>query len=336
MVVTIKYEDLCSNTTDLSRQIAEGFGNSPECLGIVVITDLPGFVEKRERLLRLASVFAALPEEAKQRCVHEASIYCFGWSHGKERIEGSLDFAKGSYYNNPLHDTNPNHHDPDYKLNNPTYGYDNVWPAELPELKEAYMDLGGFIAQVGFKLARHCDKYIHARDPAVPEGFLQNALETSTTHKARLLHYFPVAEKAGEGKMGSWCGLHVDHAMLTGLTSAMYVRDSDPSYTEINVGDLPAEERGDLEQSGLYIQDRGGSYIKVNIPRASLAFQLGEASQLASGGLLVATPHLVKSGAAPGVSRNTFAVFLQPETEYVLRDGVTFRSFTEEVMKRHY
>ncbi|KAJ1531124.1 hypothetical protein HK405_001719, partial [Cladochytrium tenue] len=74
------------------------------------------------------------------------------------------------------------------------------------------------------------------------------------------------------------------------------------------------------------------------IPREALAFQLGEAAQVASGGLLEATPHLVRAASsAASVARNTFAVFLQPDVDCVVGDaGVTFGEFTAEVLKRHY
>ncbi len=52
------------------------------------------------------------------------------------------------------------------------------------------------------------------------------------------------------------------------------------------------------------------------IPPDCIAYQMGQAMQVHSGGLLQATPHCVRgpmsSAAAAGVSRNTFAVFMQP------------------------
>ena len=70
--------------------------------------------------------------------------------------------------------------------------------------------------------------------------------------------------------------------------------------------------------SGLYIRTRGGALTKVSIPADCLAFQTGEALELATAGRLRATPHCVRVGAAPGVdaehiSRETFALFMQPE-----------------------
>ncbi len=48
-------------------------------------------------------------------------------------------------------------------------------------------------------------------------------------------------------------------------------------------------------------------------------FQVGEAMQIHSGGLFQATPHCVQaSPSMDGVSRSTFAVFLQPAVSELL------------------
>jgi isopenicillin N synthase-like dioxygenase len=67
-----------------------------------------------------------------------------------------------------------------------------------------------------------------------------------------------------------------------------------------------------------------------------LAFQIGEASQIASGGFLVATPHLVRGSSYPNLSRNTFAVFMQPNVNYKLTPELDFAEFTKQVLQRHY
>ena len=46
-----------------------------------------------------------------------------------------------------------------------------------------------------------------------------------------------------------------------------------------------------------------------------MAYQIGETSQILSGGKLQATPHVVVTNPdTSGVSRNTMAVFMGPET----------------------
>ncbi|KAI8825806.1 uncharacterized protein EV422DRAFT_514202 [Fimicolochytrium jonesii] len=351
-LVVLDYNDLVSDSVDLTTQLQSAFG--AEGLGACVVTNVPGYVGKREKLLKLASALANLPQEALKKAEHEESSYLFGWSHGKEIMNGKADFAKGSLYNNPVYDVVPNA-DEEYKKKFPAYGCSNVWAEELPELKDAFMDLGGLIVKTGQLVARHCDKYLSKEHPDLPANFLESAIAESTTVKARLLHYFPIEEPAkpetatttadSTQPEDSWCGLHVDHSMLTGLTSAMYVDESEAgTYTEIDAANIAAQNAQmgrNLAQSGLYIKTRGGKFVKVKIPKDAVAFQIGEAAQIASRGLLVATPHLVKGAPIPAgsgmvIARNTFAVFMQPNVDHKLTADQTFHQFTEEVMKRHY
>jgi isopenicillin N synthase-like dioxygenase len=80
--------------------------------------------------------------------------------------------------------------------------------------------------------------------------------------------------------------------------------------------------------AGLYIQTRAGQILHVQLPPTVLAFQLGETSQIHTGGVLRATPHAVRGPRrrpspatildANGqrtilVTRESLAVFLEPE-----------------------
>jgi 2OG-Fe(II) oxygenase superfamily len=79
---------------------------------------------------------------------------------------------------------------------------------------------------------------------------------------------------------------------------------------------MKSSEVGDDNTGGLYIQSRNGECVHVKIPTDCCAFQIGETSQIMSGGKLQATPHAVlppKSSASLSLSRESFAVFLEPE-----------------------
>lgn len=91
--------------------------------------------------------------------------------------------------------------------------------------------------------------------------------------------------------------------------------------------------------SGLYIRTRGGELTKVSIPVESLAFQTGEALELVTGGRLKATPHCVRvvaGGGAETISRETFALFMQPDTEQRISASETFGQFSKRVFAEHY
>jgi len=299
-VAKIDYQDLVNNA-DLSASLKAGFG--PEGLGIIVVSGVPNFVEKRQRLLPLARKFAMLSDEVKAKYEHAASHYNFGWSHGKEVLAGKPDYAKGSYYANPLYDQPFD--DADLVARFPSFCAPNIWPKEdLPELEPAFKDLGKLICETGFLLAKHCDALVKAELPTYPENRLYNIISKSRTAKARLLHYFPTTVEQSKKSVdvdGSWCGWHNDHGSLTGLCSAMYFNEKGEQ--------IPNPD----PNSGLYIRSRTGETVKAVIPADCLAFQMGETEQIHSCGVLQATPHCVMAGNVPNVSRETFAVFMEPE-----------------------
>jgi hypothetical protein len=73
-------------------------------LGILAVRGVPDFAAKRAAALPMAYKFGNLSADVKAKYEHPASVYSFGWSHGKEKLEGKADFAKGSYYYNPMSD----------------------------------------------------------------------------------------------------------------------------------------------------------------------------------------------------------------------------------------
>ncbi|CAM9581527.1 unnamed protein product [Ascophyllum nodosum] len=108
-----------------------------------------------------------------------------------------------------------------------------------------------------------------------------------------------------DGSFSDWCGWHHDHSSLTGLVPAMLF-------------DAQGKEVANADPNcGLFIRSRKGVLVKIALPRGEspsscLLFQIGETTQVHSGGALQATPHAVRSTSRPGISREAFAVFMQP------------------------
>jgi hypothetical protein len=304
-----------------SSKLLDAFG--PDSLGIIVVTSLPPrFKELRTRLLSYASHIAALPPDALKALEAPHANYLVGWSCGKETLsaDGRVDTLKGSYYVNCAFYKDPSLNGADGAEKYPDfaeYTAGNIWPAQLAGFEEACKELCALIIDTAALVARACDRYAGENIEGYEKGYLEHVVKTSTTTKARLLHYFPppagVADD-GEEDLDSWCGTHLDHGCLTGLTSAMYVDETanPPVFTAENV-ELPELEGGPLdEEAGLYIKDRTGNIAKVGIPRDGLAFQTGEALERITKGRFKAVPHFVR-GMRPskgaGVARNTLAVF---------------------------
>jgi len=305
------------------------------------VKNVPGYEELRKELLPLASRFAELPEESKAKCVDPSTKYSFGWSHGKESFQGKVDTAKGSYYANPMYDRCT---DDAALIKKYPHSYGpNIWPEALPELGPAFLKLGTLICGVGTLLSKHLDTYAAAQNPNYTGNRISGIFSKAKAYKGRLLHYFPLPDGAlPEGdSMDTWCGWHLDHGSLTGLTSAMYMKGTD-------VVTCPDPD------AGLYIRTRGKQLLKVSIPANCLAFQIGETSQIHSGGHLVATPHCVRGAVGPssaGIARNTFAVFMEPDPEEPLdsagegpdqvrveswEPGQDFATFTVRTLSKYY
>ncbi|KAL4069426.1 Clavaminate synthase-like protein [Scleroderma citrinum] len=322
-------------TASIVNSVEQAFGSHPQALGIILVEDLPDVYKSyRETLLKSGYKYAHLPDDVKERYTDAESSFSFGWSHGKEIMNGKPDTLKGSYYANPIVDE-PNV-PPEIKEQHQEYYRDNIWPDAnekgVEGFEKAFKNFGRFVFEVGCKLAVACQPFVskHSRGSSFS---LVELISRSQTTKARLLHYFPPS--SGDTKItenepiDNWCGFHLDNSLLTGLCSAMFLREVD--------GKEPIVVRSPSPESGLYIRTRGGEVTKVSIPEDCLAFQTGEALELVTSGKLRATPHCVHIGAgAEGISRETFALFMQPDADQKLSDTETFGQFTKRILADHY
>eukprot|EP00939_MAST-03C_sp_MAST-3C-sp1_P001480 g1480.t1 len=327
MIVQIDYEEISMGEKKdddaakiVDQKIEDAFG--PKGLGIIAVTNVPGVAPLRSRLLPMGRKFALLPDAIKKKYEHPESLWSFGWSHGKEKLQGRPDFAKGSYYANPLE--NVPFDDPKIVEKWITFAHPNIWPKkDMPELEPAFMKLGKVVVDVGKLVSRECDRFVRKRTKDTSTISVFGTIEKSKVTKARLLHYFSRTKKdianekastsTGDDAFSNWCGWHNDHGSLTGLVPAMYFDDATGNVIESGSPD---------KQAGLYLRSRQGVLVKAIPPRDvsnCLLFQIGETAQIHSGGILCATPHAVRGVCCPDVSRTTLAVFMEPNFDEIMR-----------------
>eukprot|EP01128_Nolandella_sp_AFSM9_P005266 TRINITY_DN2513_c0_g1_i2.p1 TRINITY_DN2513_c0_g1~~TRINITY_DN2513_c0_g1_i2.p1 ORF type:complete len:329 (-),score=36.56 TRINITY_DN2513_c0_g1_i2:203-1165(-) len=300
--IVVPYETLADPEASIGDLIEKAYGY--DGLGLIVISDVPTLPEKRQALLPLAYEYSKLPEEVKEKTVNASSHYSNGWSHGKEKLKkGQFDTYKGSYYNNPQYDVPST--DPEAIASSPEVLSPNVWPEDLPALEPAFKSLGQLIVETGKLLAHHVDAYVSSKSATYVKDQLFNVIDTTRTTKARLLHYFTLQED-GEREIDSWCGWHNDHSALTGLCPAIYI-DTETGKQVPNPD----------PHAGLHAKSRNGKIVRVKMSGTSLAFQIGECSQVFSGGVVRATPHAVRAMSYPE-SKVNLLIFSLPIAWLVL------------------
>ncbi|ODQ76991.1 hypothetical protein BABINDRAFT_163893 [Babjeviella inositovora NRRL Y-12698] len=330
--VVVSLEDLKSFKCD--HLLPEAFG--PDSLGIIIVKDVSdGYEALRAKVLRSSTTLANLPPSILEGLESEESKWIVGWSCGKEKLANDTpDLLKGSYYVNCAF-----HKDPD--LEGPTpdqitglensytpYTTPNIWPAEedIPDFQQDLKKLCNLIIDVAEVVAAACDRYCKQHIDNYPsETYLTGIVKNSYTTKARLLHYF-----ASKDLNEQWCGEHLDHSCLTGLTSAMFLDEADPVGSELSLSPDP--------EAGLYIRNRAGDTVKVSIPRNCIAFQTGQSLQEITENKFKAVPHYVQGCKVPGVSRSTLAVFCQPNLKDVvnLQTGETFAAFADRILNANH
>jgi len=125
---------------------------------------------------------------------------------------------------------------------------------------------------------------------------------------------------------------------LTGLTSALWTNE-ERLQANATIKDVEELQSAPDADAGLYIMDRTGVMHKIMIPRCALAFQTGEALQVVTENKLKAVPHLVRGPKKElnqgKFSRNTLAVFTQPNLDEKIDGGKTFAEFAKEIVERN-
>ncbi|CAK8992804.1 unnamed protein product [Durusdinium trenchii] len=116
-------------------------------------------------------------------------------SHGKEKLGDKPDFAKGSFYFNPLSDT-PGTEDDMAKF--PWALPKNRWPKEIPELERKCKDLGKVMQEVIGFLGEQVD-HVMASKVKTYTANLGKTLRETNKCKGRLLYYFPPKETVAPG-----------------------------------------------------------------------------------------------------------------------------------------
>jgi len=171
---------------------------------------------------------------------NEAAHFNIGWSHGKESLKsGQYDTMKGSFYVNQMSSHLRNLQADNAKKQATYSGFadfiaPNVWPPEhvLPGFQPIFEELCTMVIDTASLVGRAVDLYGAKKIEGYESGLLERVVKTSTTNKARLLHYFPAESSQSQPSSfstpptsnpttsdedeedDSWCATHIDDSCL--------------------------------------------------------------------------------------------------------------------------
>jgi len=299
------------------EHIEEAFGRDK--LGLIVIKNIPGYIEKREKLLKQGFLLANLREEVLKKYERKEANYHIGWSKARAYTDGDIEELTGHFYARIKTDHLIIPSEPETeKL------FTNIWPQELPSFKEDFLSLGEVIFESQNLLMKHIDSYIsHKAKHIYPNKSFENTFSRISMKEndliGRLIVNFP-ANQAKTKEFNNWIGWHRDFGCITGLNRAMYFKPSGEPYKGV--------------KSGLLIRNKDNIIIDLSFEEDEIALQAGDASFMLSGGIITATPHSVKitNDIPRDVFRVTYVNFLEPAYEFTMK--LPFELSPEELFKK--
>ncbi len=226
-----------------------------------------------DELLAVARRFFALPTEAKLAIENTHSPQFRGYTRvGGERTHGDVDWREQIDIGPERDAVEPGPGVADYwRLEGP-----NLWPEELPELKDVALRWNERLGALGLRLMREWAVSLGAPADTFDEAFAHRPLSFT-----KIVRY--PGESAPERQQG--VGAHRDGGVLT----------------------LLLVEPG---KAGLQVEHEGEWIEAPSIP-GTFVVNIGEMLELATGGYLKATLHRVQSP-PEGTDRISIPFFLNP------------------------
>jgi isopenicillin N synthase-like dioxygenase len=260
-------------------EIAGELGRSFTEHGFAVVRDhgVPAdLVRRTEEALKAA---VALPDAVKRR------YHAEGLAGARGYTPFGLEHAKDA----PVHDLKEFWHvgrdlPPGHRYQ-PVMP-DNVWPDEVPDLRNASLALFTALEQAGLRICRALAIHLD-----LPKNFLQDALKDGNS-VLRLLHYPPVPEDAEPGAIRA--APHEDINAITLLLGA--------------------------QEAGLELQTRDGEWLPVSPPEGALVVNIGDMLQRLTAGRMRSTTHRVvnPAGEASRRSRYSMPFFLHFRPDFLI------------------
>jgi isopenicillin N synthase-like dioxygenase len=281
MTDTLAADNIASvSLTDADRDpqaFSDKLGRSFEEYGFAVIADHGIPPELIARAEGKAKAFFALPEETKRK-------YAMGQGGARGYTPFGIETAKG----HKAHDLKEFWHVgrelPEGHRFREVMA-DNVWPDEVPDFRETFLELYDTFDRTGLKILSAIARYL-----GVDENYFADTVRDGNS-VMRLLHYPPQKEPTGEHIRA---GAHEDINTITLLLGA--------------------------DEAGLELLTRDGRWIPVSPRSGELVINIGDMLQRLTNGKLRSTSHRVVNPAPDRASHARYSMpfFLHFRPDFII------------------
>ena len=309
-IPVVDLEDLSSPRQDRQRRASEALKRGFGVYGLVFLRhhgiDDAALTAFYDEFLE----FTNRPDEAKQEVNLPEIWFQRGWTPpNTERAvvaDGQPDF-KECYFMapEPLSEVD--------RAQYPQIYAPNVWPSQAQAFQERYAEIGHQLHEIGLSLLRGAARALDL------EPYRFEAMVHGGPHVTRALRYLPLSQdQVGSGIL--WGEEHTDFNLLTLLPGGRFL-DQQLQY-------CPKPD----DESGLYLRARPtpehprGQMIPGRPPAGCIVAQVGQELEILTGGLFLATPHVIKAPATPGYSRVSMAHFVHLHSHQLLFPLEPYRS----------
>lgn len=278
-VPALDLADFDSNDPARKAAFVEQLGRAYNDIGFAAIRNHYLSAEASEALYTLMRRFFALPDDAKQRCEIPGLAGQRGYiGKGKEHAKGrnTGDLKEFYHIGQEVTDNDP------IRAEYP----DNVWPAELPELREAGLLVYRQLEQTGVRMLRAIALYL-----GLPEDYFDARVRHGNSI-LRPIHYYPIPNPEEVPADAVRAAEHGDINLITLLMGAsadglqVLRRDGKwipitalPDQLVVNVGDM-LERLTNRKLKSTIHRVVNPPKEKMNSPRYSIPFFMHPRSEM--------------------------------------------------------
>lgn len=253
------------------------FGGLKE-YGFVILKDHPIEQEKVDLAYQFVHQFFQMPEEVKLK-------YYDSFLAGQR---GLTPFKREHAKDNPNPDLKEFWHvGRELSEDSKYFGVypENMWPSEIPEFKDAFLELYAAMDKTSVLLLEALGKALD-----LPEGYFRDMVSDGNSI-LRTIHYPPTEGQDTQNSIRA--AAHEDINLITMLVGAT--------------------------ASGLQLLDRDGTWLDVNSQPGQIVIDSGDMMSRITNDVLPATTHRVVNPESNGERRYSMPFFVHPHSEAILR-----------------